>query len=80
MTNQNPEQLARDNIDNQLIACGWQIQNKKEINLNAGIGVAIREYQTDSGPTDYLLFVDKNPVGIIEAKKVEEGFRLTDYE
>jgi type I restriction enzyme R subunit len=80
MTNQNPEQLARDNIDKQLIACGWQIQNKKEINLNAGIGVAIREYQTDSGPADYLLFVDKQPVGIIEAKKVEEGFRLTDYE
>ena len=80
MPNQNPEQLARDNIDKQLIACGWQIQNKKEINLNAGIGVAIREYQTDTGPADYLLFVDKQPVGIIEAKKVEEGFRLTDYE
>jgi type I restriction enzyme R subunit len=27
-----------------------------------------------------MLFVDKQPVGVIEAKKVEEGFRLTDYE
>ena len=80
MPNQTPEQIARDNIDKQLIACGWIIQNKKEINLNAGIGIAIREYQTDTGPADYMLFVDKKPVGVIEAKKVEEGFRLTDYE
>jgi type I restriction enzyme, R subunit len=36
MLNQNPEQKARDMIDKQLIACGWLIQNKKQINLNAG--------------------------------------------
>ena len=36
MSNQDPEQIARDNIDKQLIACGWVIQNKKQINLNAG--------------------------------------------
>lgn len=80
MPNQNPEQIARDNIDKQLIACGWIIQNRIDINLNAGTGIAIREYQTDTGPADYMLFVDKQPVGVIEAKKVEEGFRLTDYE
>jgi type I restriction enzyme R subunit len=78
--NQSPEEVARDKIDKQLLACGWKIQNKNEINLNAGIGVAIREYQTDIGPADYLLFVDKKPVGIIEAKKEEEGFRLTTHE
>ena len=31
------------------------------------------EYQTDIGPADYVLFVDKKPVGIIEAKRAEEG-------
>jgi type I restriction enzyme R subunit len=80
MPNQNPEQRARDKIDRQLLACGWKIQNKNEINLNAGIGVAVREYQTDIGPADYLLFVDRKPVGIIEAKKDKEGFRLTTHE
>jgi type I restriction enzyme R subunit len=78
--NQSPEELARDKIDKQLLACGWKIQNKNEINLNAGIGIAVREYQTDIGPADYLLFVDRKPVGIIEAKKDEEGFRLTSHE
>ena len=80
MLNQNPEQKARDQIDLQLLACGWLIQDKSKINLNAGTGVAIREYQTDIGPADYVLFVDKKPVGIIEAKREEEGHRLSVHE
>ncbi|MCU7491349.1 MAG: hypothetical protein HF312_05380 [Ignavibacteria bacterium] len=78
--NKNPEQEARDNIDRQLIACGWVIQDKKKINLSAAMGVAVREYQTDAGPADYILFVDKKPVGIIEAKREEEGLHLTSVE
>ena len=80
MINQNPEQIARDHIDKQLIACGWIIQDKKKFNLAAGLGIAIREYQTDIGPADYVLFVDKKAVGIIEAKREEEGVRLTTVE
>ena len=78
--NQNPEQLARDIIDKQLVACGWLIQDKSKINLNATIGIAIREYQTDIGPADYVLFVDKKPIGIIEAKRAEEAVHLTMHE
>lgn len=77
MINQNPEQIARDNIDKQLILCGWIIQDKKKVNLAAGLGIAIREYQTDIGPADYVLFVDRKAVGIIEAKREEEGLHLT---
>lgn len=80
MTNQNPEQIARDNIDRQLSACGWITQSKSKINLNAGIGVAVREYQTDVGPADYVLFVDGKPVGIIEAKREEEAHKLSVHE
>jgi len=78
--NQNPEQIARDNIDRKLIASGWIIQNKKQINLNAGLGVAVREYQTDAGPADYILFIAAKPVGVIEAKREDEGVRLTVHE
>lgn len=80
MTNQNPEQTARDNIDRQLNACGWVVQSKSKINFSVGIGVAVREYQTDVGPADYVLFVDRKPVGIIEAKREEEGHKLTVHE
>ena len=78
--NQNPEQIARDNIDKQLIACGWIVQDKSKSNISAGLGVAIREYQTDIGPADYVLFVDSKPAGIIEAKREEEGLKLTMVE
>jgi type I restriction enzyme R subunit len=76
MPNQNPEQLARDNIDMQLHKCGWIVQDKANVNLGAGPGIAMKEYQTDVGSADYILFVNKKPVGIIEAKRVEEGISL----
>ncbi len=56
---------------------GWVVQGKKDVNLAANKGVAVREYQTDIGPADYVLFVDRKPVGVIEAKREEEGHRLT---
>ncbi len=59
---------------------GWVIQNKLSINLAAGKGVAVRKYQTNIGPADYILFVNKKPVGVIESKREEEGVRLTMHE
>ena len=75
-----PEVKARLQIDKNLIQTGWIIQNKNQLNLSAGLGIAVREYPTDSGPADYILFIDKKPVGVIEAKKLEEGVRLTQIE
>ncbi|MBI2419802.1 MAG: DEAD/DEAH box helicase family protein [Ignavibacteriales bacterium] len=80
MPNQNPEQIARDIIDKHLTACGWLIQSINRVNLFAGIGVAVKEYQTDVGPADYVLFVDAKPCGVIEAKREEEAHRLSVHE
>jgi len=78
--NQNPEQKARDTIDTLLNQAGWDVQSAKKIDLNAGQGQAVREYQTDVGPADYVLFVDKKAVGVIEAKREELGHKITDVE
>lgn len=78
--NQNPEQIARDKIDVMLREAGWSVQSKKKVDLSASKGVAVREYQTDVGPADYVLFLDRKPVGIIEAKREDEGHRLTVVE
>ncbi len=43
-----PEQLAREHIDELLSKAGWTIQNVSDLNLGASLGVAIREYQTNS--------------------------------
>lgn len=78
--NQNPEQLARDKIDSLLEQAGWKVQSKSKIDFSAGIGVAVREYQTDAGPADYVLFVNRKPVGIIEAKRENEAVNITVVE
>jgi len=75
-----PEAKARQTIDERLAAAGWSVQDMKALNLGAGVGVAVREYPTDSGPADYVLFVNRNPVGVIEAKKDTAGENLTATE
>ena len=74
----NPEAKARQNIDQLLIAAGWILQNRDAINLAAGQGIAVREFQLTTGDADYMLFVDKQAVGAIEAKK--EGIPLSGAE
>ncbi len=78
--NQNPEQIARDKIDALLVDAGWIVQRSKEINFSAGVGVAVREFQTDVGPVDYALFVNQKAVGVIEAKPADWGHRITAVE
>lgn len=78
--NRTPEQKARDNIDKMLERSGWKVVDKNAINWSLGPGLAVREYQTDAGPADYVLFVDREPIGVIEAKKEEEGHRLSVHE
>lgn len=80
LPNQNPEQIARDAIDAQLTAAGWAVQAKGAIDFHAGEGQAVREYSTDTGPADYVLFVDGQPVGVIEAKKETLGQVITNAE
>lgn len=80
MQNQNPEQVARDTIDAKLRQAGWVVQSHSQMNITAGLGVAVCEFPMTAGHgfADYLLYVDKRVVGVIEAKK--EGTTLTGVE
>ncbi|GGD19502.1 DEAD/DEAH box helicase family protein [Sinisalibacter lacisalsi] len=64
-----PEQIARERIDRLLSNAGWDIQDRDQMNRNAALGVAVREFPLPAGPCDYLLFVGGKAAGIIEAKK-----------
>ncbi len=66
------EQRARVLIDRQLAAAGWLVQDRSELNLFAGDGVAVREaiMAPGHGRADYLLYVGRRAVGVIEAKPV----------
>jgi type I restriction enzyme R subunit len=76
VANQNPEQLVRDRIDKMLLASGWVVQSKKQINLAAGNGVAIREYHTDIGPADNILFVIKSLLVLLKPSVKKKVFAL----
>jgi len=65
-----PEVHARKKIDQMLTNSGWMIQDYGDLNLGAGKGIAIREYPLGKDSADYALFIDRSPVGVIEAKKV----------
>lgn len=67
-------------IDRQLEDAGWAVQDKKDLNLFAAQGVAVREVvmKPGHGRADYLLYVDKQAVGVIEAKP--EGTPLSGVE
>ena len=75
-----PEAKARQHIDRKLEQAGWVIQDMPQLDLSAGSGVVVREYPTDTGPADYVLFVDRQPVGVLEAKKDSAGENLTATE
>lgn len=64
-----PEQNARQQIDAQLTASGWFVQDYKAADFSAGRGIALREVPLTTGPCDYLLLVDRKAIGVIEAKK-----------
>jgi type I restriction enzyme R subunit len=72
------ELQTRAEIDRQLVAAGWLVQDESQLNLYAGLGIAVREVTLATGRADYLLYVDTRLVGVIEAKR--EGTAPRDAE
>lgn len=73
MSSSKPEEIARQRIDKQLNAAGWMVQELKDLNLGASKGIAVCAFPLKSQKAaDYVLFVDRQAVGVVEAKKVGE--------
>ena len=64
----NEAETRQNLIDPKLEAAGWTLQDRKNMNLFASRGIAVREFPLDTGFADYLLFVDRQAVGVVEAK------------
>ncbi len=56
-----PEQRARERIDQLLERAGWTVCDAGQVNLSASRGIAIREFplKTGHGFADYLLQVNR---------------------
>jgi type I restriction enzyme R subunit len=70
-----PEEKARQQIDGLLREAGWKLQSLEELDLGAAFGVAVREFPLKNGAADYLLFVGRKAIGVVEAKP--EGTTLS---
>ena len=76
-----PENKARHKkINPALKMAGWEIQNYNVANPRSSKGVAVEYFEMgkDIGQADYVLFVNGQAVGVIEAKK--SGETLTGKE
>jgi type I restriction enzyme R subunit len=78
--NLTPEERARVLIDEQLTQAGWVVQDRKKIDLVNHVGVAVREtiLKNVAGRADYLLYLNRKIVGVIEAKP--SGVTLTEVQ
>jgi len=65
-----PEERARVEIDELLVAAGWHVCDLHQVNLHGALGVALREFpfNTGHGFGDYQLSVNGKACGAIEAK------------
>lgn len=75
-----PEQKSRTSIDAPLVAADWNVCNVCNVSdaiIYASTNVAIREFllNTGFGFSDYLLYVNGQTCGVVEAKK--RGATLT---
>jgi type I restriction enzyme R subunit len=50
-----PEEKARRHIDRQFEQIGWLVQDRTEIHISEGLGMAIREFPMITGEADFLL-------------------------
>ncbi len=73
-----PEQKSRQQIDRQLEQTGWIVQDYRQMNISAGLGVAVREFPLTTGEADYMLYADAKAIGVVEAKP--KGHTLTGVE
>lgn len=64
----NPEEQARQEIDRLLKAAGWVVQDYRNIDRTASLGVAVRD-RTGCPDPDYMLYVGGGIAGVVEAKK-----------
>ena len=74
-----PEAQARENIDKQLEACGWTVQDRKEADVSTASGLAIREFPLKGGDeVDYMLYADRSSDGpVVQRFGKREHARIT---
>jgi len=74
LVSESEQQTRRTRIDTRLRARGWTIlPYQPGLQIGNLTKHAVTEYETASGPADYVFIVDGQLLGVVEAKKVSLG-------
>lgn len=68
----------RQQIDHQLQQAGWVVQDYRQMDISAGLGVAVRGFPLTTGDAAYPLYVHFKATGVVEARP--EGHLLPGVE
>jgi type I restriction enzyme, R subunit len=73
-TTESEAQTRKRRVDGALSAAGWTVAPMPSDGSTTPTHAhAIEEYPTANGPTDYALWANAQPLGVVEAKKVSLG-------
>ena len=72
--NKKPEEQAREKIDEQLRAVGWDIVSRDEY-VPGNTFAVMEALMQGSKESDHLLFVDNKAIAVIEAKRAENTLK-----
>lgn len=74
MDSESERRTRKDRIDPKLRSSGWRVNAFDPAHdLGSQHQCAIEEYETDNGPADYALCIDRVLMGIVEAKRLTLG-------
>ena len=73
-----PEAKAHLNIDKMLAEASYILQSKSSFNRTDALGVAVREFPTESGRVDYLHTILRLQTGIFYAQGVKANVIFFD--
>jgi type I restriction enzyme R subunit len=74
MTDETERRTRKERIDPKLESSGWSVASFDPAHdLGSYHQCAIEEYETDNGPADYALCIDRVLLGIVEAKRLTLG-------
>jgi len=70
----NERAVRKQRVDKALANAGWRVVDYARWQSGHRTAAdAVEEFPTDSGPGDYMLFLEGHPVADVEAKKLEVG-------
>lgn len=72
------DELARQQIDRQLVQCGWRVLERNELNLSVTLRISVRGFPMLNSEADYTRYACGKVIGIDGSKTKEYSLKEVD--